>query len=231
MARTRGAARFTKALDDPSLPETRVIPVPAPVHPLRGDRDPAAVEPVPPVKFVWDEYFSAERPVEADIGCGKGRFFLSRARENPGVDYLGVERDLSRINCMDYTARSEGLDNFFLMRADALPLVTEIIPDGVLRAVHFFFPDPWPKRKHHKNRLFKDVFVDGVFRILIPGGLFHVATDRPDYFGTMEKTLDSDPRFERIETLVREPRERTDFEVIFLSKNLPTFGASYRKKG
>ena len=211
MARTRGAKKDLLASADPTLPPTRVIPRPAEGETLD-----------------WAAWFDASRPVEADIGCGMGRFLLARAKANPDVQFLGLELESARIVHVDVAARRAALDNLRLLQGDALRSLP-LLPDASLRVATVFFPDPWPKRRHWKRRLVQAPFLDAIHRVLAPGGLLHLATDQEGYFADMTRLLDGDARFARTETLVREPDEWTDFERLFRSKGLPVFEASFQR--
>lgn len=211
MARTRGAKKDLLASADPSLPPTRVIP-----RPGEGE------------SLDWAAWFDPGRPVEADIGCGMGRFLLARARANPDTQYLGLELESARVVHVDVAARRAGLDNLRLLQGDALRSLP-LLPDGALRAASVFFPDPWPKRRHWKRRLVQAPFAEAMYRVLLPGGLLHLATDQETYFDQMLGVFGNDSRFERAETLVRGPDEWTDFEKLFRSKGLAVFEASFRR--
>ena len=213
MARTRGAKKDLLASADPSLPPTRVVPRPQ-------DAD---------GRIDWSQWFDPDRPVEADIGCGMGRFLLARSRMNPGVQYLGLELESARIVHIDVAARREGLENLRLLQGDAL-LSLPLLPDGFLRAATVFFPDPWPKRRHWRRRLVQAPFLDAVHRVLAPGGLLHLATDQSSYFDSMERLLDPDPRFERVPAPERTPDEWTDFERLFRAKGLPVYEGAWRRR-
>lgn len=199
------------AAADPTLPPSRVIPKPA---------DGEAID--------WAAWFDPARPVEADIGCGMGRFLLARAAAFPDVQFLGLELEGARIVHVDVAARRAGLDNIRLLQGDAM-LSLPLLPDGFLRAATVFFPDPWPKRRHWKRRLVQAPFLDAMHRVLAPGGLLHLATDQKSYFAQMLDVLGADARFERTETLVRPPEQWTDFERLFRAKGDPIGEASFRR--
>ena len=197
---------------DPGLPPTREIAVPS---------EDVAID--------WSSCFDVTRPVEVDVGCGKGRFLLARARRFPERQFLGIERQDARVARIDVTARRENLANIRLLKADAMKALTAYLPPASVDAVYFFFPDPWPKRKHHKNRLFTPAFLEATLRLLKPYGLLHVATDRPDYGARMVALLGGDPRLRPIDTFERTPDEYTDFELLFRAQNLPIHAASYQR--
>ena len=212
MARTRGNKRLCALAQDATLPPTREI-----ASPSEGDM------------VDWGAYFDVSRRVEVDVGCGKGRFLLARARQFPETQFLGLERQDARVARIDVTARREGLCNVRLLKADAMRALCVLLPPACADTVYFFFPDPWPKRKHHKHRLFSPAFLDALVRLLKSQGCLHVATDRPDYGERMATLLDGDPRFRRIATFERTPEEYTDFELLFRAQGLPVHAASYQR--
>ena len=178
----------------------------------------------------FHEIFDRSRPVEVDIGCGKGRFLLARAAAHPDVQYLGIERLLLRVRKIDRKAQRSGLANLRLVRLEAAYTLRYFIPEHAVRSFYLLFPDPWPKRRHHKRRLFDEAFRTLLWTRLVPGGEIQVATDHLDYFREMRCQLDGDPRFEAVPAMERAPEEQTDFELIFRGQGLPVGAAGYRAR-
>jgi tRNA (guanine-N7-)-methyltransferase len=169
-------------------------------------------------------------PLEVDIGCGKGRFLLARASRFPGTNWLGVDRLLGRLRKIERKAMRAGQSNLRLLRFDAYYTVTYLVPALSVSNYYVFFPDPWPKVRHHRHRLFNTVFMDALFRTLRPGGMAHVATDHLPYFGEIARIIGEDARFEIAPVLLPEESERTDFELLF--RGTKTLGRiSFRKRG
>lgn len=154
-------------------------------------------------------------PLEVDMGCGKGRFLLARAAANPGVNFLGVDRLLGRLRKIERKARRAGLRNVRLLRFDAYYAATYLIPAASVAAYYVFFPDPWPKVRHHRHRLFNEPFMDALHRTLAPGGRMHAATDHMPYFEEIARILLADARFSLEPALLPSDEERTDFERLF----------------
>ncbi|MBP7275043.1 MAG: tRNA (guanosine(46)-N7)-methyltransferase TrmB [Kiritimatiellae bacterium] len=155
------------------------------------------------------------QPMEVDMGCGKGRFLLARAAAHPEVNFLGVDRLLGRLRKIDRKAQRMGLTNIRLLRFDAYYAATYLIPAGSVRAYYVFFPDPWPKVRHHRHRLFNEPFMDALARTLVSGGFVHAATDHMPYFHEIARILTSDARFALEPALRPSDDERTDFERLF----------------
>ena len=174
-------------------------------------------------------YLNPNRPLEVDIGAGKGRFIIARAAAHPETEFLGIERQLGRIHKMAKKASRQALDNVHVIQLEALYAINYLLPDESVSCFYFFFPDPWPKRRHHRRRLFSPEFLTILNRKLVPGGFIHVATDHLDYFAEIEKTLSADNRFGEIPAFVRIPEQQTDFEIIFRGKGLPIGECSFKK--
>ena len=162
--------------------------------------------------------FDPAKPLEIDLGCGKGRFLLARAQHHPEVQFFGIDRMLRRIRKIDNRARRLNLDNIRLLRLEGYYAVSYLIPPASIDAYYVFFPDPWPKHRHHANRLFNEKFIDALHRTLKPGGRVHAATDHLPYFEIIREALGKDPRFHAIEPFVPEESERTDFELWYHGK-------------
>ena len=163
--------------------------------------------------------FPSGQPLEVDLGCGKGRFLLERARANPGVNFLGIDRMLKRIRKIDHKAQRRGLLNIRLLRVEGYYAVSYLMPADSVQTYYIFFPDPWPKKRHHENRLFNPRFVDALHRTLLPGGVVHVATDHQPYFEIIRDILRGDARFEEIAPFLPTDAERTEFELWYLDKS------------
>ncbi len=159
-----------------------------------------------------------KHPFEIDLGCGKGRFLLSRAAKYPDTNFLGIDRMLKRIRKIDKKALRQNLRNIRLFRVDGCYAVTYLLAPESVDTLYVFYPDPWPKEKHHDNRLFNKRFMAAVARILKPDGKIHVATDHLPYFEEISALLKADDRFRAIDPFVPSEDEVTDFELIFAHK-------------
>lgn len=130
---------------------------------------------------------------ELELGFGKGRYLIRRARENPERRFLGVEMAAQYFRILVERARKRRLGNLLAVRGEALYLLAAVLPRGFARAVHVYHPDPWPKARHHKRRLFDPETIDLVLGALVPGGTLYLGTDHPDYGELVMEILDRHP--------------------------------------
>jgi tRNA (guanine-N7-)-methyltransferase len=137
--------------------------------------------------------FGRDAPRVLEIGFGMGETTAEIAAANPQIDYLGVEVHTPGVGALLKRVESQGLANVRVIEHDAQDVVRFQIPDGFLTGIHVFFPDPWPKARHHKRRLLQAQFVTKLAAKLLPGGYLHVATDWPDYAEQMTLVLAATP--------------------------------------
>lgn len=176
-----------------------------------------------------DEIYDMSKPLEVDVGCGKGKFLLKKAYESPDVNFLGIERQLKRVRKISKKIENQELANVKLLKVEAAYAISFLIPESCVSTFYVFFPDPWPKRRHHKNRIYNKDFLDSLCLKLKQGGVIHTATDHLDYFTEIEKLFNNDDRFEEIETYVPPEEDRTWFENFFLQQGCSIGRASFMK--
>lgn len=172
--------------------------------------------------------FDNPQPLEVDIGCGRGRFLLAKARINPGINFLGIDRSLLRLQKIDSKALASGLNNIRLVNTDALRYLPDMPPASV-STFYVFFPDPWPKRRHHSKRLISQAFTEIVFQTLAPSGTIHLCTDHAEYFDAMLRCWNASKHFRQVAPFLPTEEEETDFALLFKAQNLPTHRCSYQK--
>ncbi len=178
--------------------------------------------------------FGRRAPLELEIGFGNGEALATLARARPGHDFIGVEVHRPGIGRLLATLEREGLDNVRVLRQDALEALPRL-PPASLQRLHLYFPDPWPKQRHHKRRIVQAPFVDAVARVLAPGGELRLATDWADYAHWMRAVLDPDPRFRNLGThggFAPRPAERplTRFERRGQGLGHEVFDLAYRRE-
>jgi tRNA (guanine-N7-)-methyltransferase len=177
--RGRMSARHAGALD--RLWPTHGVPV------TDGDRTPLDLTAL----------FGREAPRVLEIGFGMGDATAAMAASDPERDYLAVEVHTPGIGNLLALVEEQRLDNVRVAHGDAMELVHRLAP-GSLDAVHVFFPDPWPKARHHKRRLIRPAHVALLRDRLRTGGVLHCATDWPDYAEAMAETLAADPGLRQV---------------------------------
>lgn len=126
--------------------------------------------------------FSSQKVFVLEIGCGHGHFLTSFARENPDKFCVGIDIIIKRVERGRMKKEREALKNLHFIKAEAMEFL-EAIPSGVLASdVFLLFPDPWPKRRHHKNRLLQSGFLKLLAQKCAAGASFHFRTDHEGYF-------------------------------------------------
>lgn len=154
--------------------------------------------------------FGRRAPVVVEVGSGMGETTAIIAQSNPGTDYLAIEVHGPGVGSLLKRIEALGLANLRVIRHDAVEVLDRMIPDHSLAGLHLFFPDPWPKKRHHKRRLVQPPFAALVARKLAPGGYLHAATDWPDYAEQMAGVFSAQPSLERAD--LAKARPVTKFE-------------------
>ncbi len=127
------------------------------------------------------EKISSARPLVLEIGSGMGESTLEIAKAHPDADFVAVVVHGPGVGSLLNSIEREKLTNLRVIRHDAIEVLQQMIADEGLAAIHLFFPDPWPKKRHHKRRLVQPEFAALAARKLRPGGILHAATDGPEY--------------------------------------------------
>lgn len=137
--------------------------------------------------------FGRAAPVIVEIGFGDGAALAAMAAAQPQKNYLGIEVHRPGIGYLLRRLQANDLNNVRVVQADATEIFETWIPDQSLSAVNVFFPDPWPKKRHHKRRLVQADFAASIMRKLKPGGHLHLATDWREYANHMRMALAATP--------------------------------------
>jgi tRNA (guanine-N7-)-methyltransferase len=188
----------------------------------------------------WSALFGTEQPVELEIGCGKGMFLALAAAAHPEVNWFGIDHSSAHLRRAIDRALKARLTNALFSKARAEDLLGEWIPDASLRGVHLLYPDPWPKKRHHKRRLLGlhrgPETMRLLARVIQPGGWLSVATDHTGYADAIGPVGDASPDFERSETfysqtLMPDPEEPlTEFERKYRLEGRPRHCFSWQRR-
>ena len=129
--------------------------------------------------------FGRQAPLQVDLGCGDGSFLCELASQNPHRNFLGVEKLAGRV--AKACRKSAHLTNLRVLNAESGYAVRYLVPGASVETFYLFFPDPWPKRRHHRRRIVTNDFLDSVHRALGDNGILRIATDQSDYFREIQR--------------------------------------------
>jgi len=144
----------------------------------------------------WRATFGREAPVVAEVGFGMGETTAEIAAANPAIDYLAIEVHTPGVGSLLKQIEQGAIANIRVVQHDAVEVMRDMVPAGSLAAIHIFFPDPWPKKRHHKRRLVQPDVAALLARKLAPGGVLHAATDWADYAEQMQAVFAGEPLLE-----------------------------------
>jgi tRNA (guanine-N7-)-methyltransferase len=150
---------------------------------------------LPKYGIPFGQPIASRNPLVLEIGSGMGETTSEIAKAHPETDFVAIEVHGPGVGSLLNRIEKEQIRNLRVVRHDAVEVLERMVADGSLAAVHLFFPDPWPKKRHHKRRLVQPAFVAELARVLKPGGLLHVATDWSDYAEHSHAVLSSEARF------------------------------------
>lgn len=145
-----------------------------------------------PIDFA--DWFGREAPVVLEIGSGMGETTAQLAAAEPETNYVAVEVYEAGLGQLLLRAEQLGVDNLRLIKGDAVDLLTSHVAEGALSTVRILYPDPWPKKRHHKRRLIQPGFVALVASRMAEGATLHLATDWADYAEQMREVCEAEPR-------------------------------------
>ncbi|MCK9282975.1 MAG: tRNA (guanosine(46)-N7)-methyltransferase TrmB [Rhodocyclaceae bacterium] len=145
--------------------------------------------PYTPAAADFDRVFGRHAPLFLEIGCGMGETTATIAAAHPQNDYLGLEVHTPGVGALLKEIAIRELANLRVIQHDAVEVVRDMIAPASLSGIHIFFPDPWPKKRHHKRRLVQPPFVHALAKRLAPGGYLHCATDWEEYAEQMLEVL------------------------------------------
>jgi tRNA (guanine-N7-)-methyltransferase len=173
--------------------------------------------------------FPKPQPLEVELGCGDSTLTVAYAALHPERNFLGVERLMGRIVKLDKKGRRLGLTNLRGIRIESAYLLEWLLPANSVGAMHVYFPDPWPKKKHRRHRLINERFPTLAHHVLLPCGRVFLRTDDADYFAQMCEVFAADKRFQPVETPAELAAVVTDFEKDFNAQGIPTLRGAYQR--
>ncbi|MBN2456420.1 MAG: tRNA (guanosine(46)-N7)-methyltransferase TrmB [Sedimentisphaerales bacterium] len=185
-------------------------------------------------KIDFAQIFGRSAPVHIEIGSGKATFLVSEAKVTPGVDFIGIERagryyrwSIDRIGRWNLT-------NVRIILADAASFLTNRVSDNCVDCFHIYFPDPWPKKRHHKRRFFCPSNLEQLIRCLKKGGTVRLASDHKEYFEQISRLINAQEQLENIDFLptagARGPEYvGTNFERKYLKEQRQIYTLAARK--
>ncbi len=171
--------------------------------------------------------FGRRAPLEVEIGAGKGEFIVERAADFPERDFIAVELSATIARVLAVRCGRAGLGNLRVVRMDARTLVNLMLADASVSAYHIYYPDPWPKERHLKHRLFTPTLVASLFRTVEPGATVYVATDVRDNAGEIFPMMLAAGFIRAVDAAPG--AERTGFARKYVAVGKAVFSASFRK--
>ena len=140
--------------------------------------------------------FGRRAPLVLEIGSGMGETTAAIAEADAATDFIAIEVHTPGVGSLLNRIAAAKLANLRVLQHDAVEVLERMIPDGALAGIHLFFPDPWPKKRHHKRRLVQPAFAALAARKLAPGAILHAATDWQDYAEQMLTVFSAEPLLE-----------------------------------
>jgi len=174
-----------------------------------------------------EKVFPEPRPLEVELGCGDSSFLVEYARLHPEKNFIGVERLLGRIQKLSRKGGRAGLANLMGVRIESSYFLEYLLPEHSVSALHIYFPDPWPKRKHRRHRLINERFPGIASKTLLRGGKIYLRTDDANYFEQMLEVFAANASFQPISTPDELASLQTDFEKDFEARGIRTLRSAY----
>jgi len=187
-------------------------------------------------KIDFVRLFGRSAPIHIEIGTGRGTFILNQAKAHPLLNFLGIEWANKYYRYSVDRIGRWNLTNVRIIRTDAAAFVADFLPDDSVDCFHVYFPDPWPKKRHHKRRFFNNANTEHLLRCLKTAGRLRIATDHADYFEQIKNVIAAQAdRVEKVDFLPTEGADAgewvgTNFERKYLKENRPILCLAVRKK-
>ena len=180
--------------------------------------------------YVWSEVFGRSSPVEVDLGAGDGVYAEARAKRESDRNFVAVERLLGRATKIAKKAIRNQLTNLKVLRLESAYFIKNLCAESSLDAITVRYPDPWPKRRHHANRLLQKEFFEDAARAVISGGCIKLTTDDREYFEWAQKEAEKCSAWvpDLSWTGVDEPT--SEFEELFAKEGREVYRKAWRKR-
>ncbi len=187
-------------------------------------------------KIDFVRLFGRSAPVHIEIGSGKAAFLVNEAKARPEVNFLGIEWAGRYYRWSVDRIGRWGLTNIRLIRTDAASFLANFVADNSVDCFHIYFPDPWPKKRHHKRRFFCPRNIEQLLCCLKPRGTIRLATDHADYFEQISRLLDAQERLEGVDFFPTAGAEGgewvgTNFERKYLKEHRQIYTLAVSKPG
>ena len=177
-------------------------------------------------------FFGAQGPIEVEVGCGKGTFMAAYCERHPELPFLALEKEaeIAYLAAGRISKRPQ-ISHARVILGDAYIFFRDFLPEACVKAFHIYFPDPWPKKRHHKHRIMQAVFLEQVKRVAVPDALFYFGTDHEEYNRETQELFASTPWLEMLEANA-EPTEgiQTNFEIKYRKVGKPIYRCVLRVK-
>lgn len=181
-----------------------------------------------------EKIFGRSAPLHVDLGCGDGAFLCAMAEGMPEKNFIGIERLLHRVRSANRRIASPARTNVRVLRQETSYVVRHLLPPGSVETFYLLFPDPWPKRRHHRRRIVTPEFLGAIADALIDRGALHIATDQADYFEQISRLAGQSNDFEIVDPTARTASPArtfptTTFEKKYTSAGAPIYRLELRK--
>jgi tRNA (guanine-N7-)-methyltransferase len=174
--------------------------------------------------------FGRYAPVHVDLGCGDGAFLFALAQRHPEKNFLGIERLSGRVE--KASRKAAKIDNMRVLNVETSYAVRYLLPERSVETFYLLFPDPWPKRRHHRRRIVTPEFLSSIHSALEERGTLRIATDQADYFDQISGSARSHSGFEIVDLSASPARTDlpvTKFERRFQAQGAPIYRLELRK--
>jgi tRNA (guanine-N7-)-methyltransferase len=180
-----------------------------------------------------EAFFGKSGPIEIEVGCGKGTFMAAYCENHPELPFVALEWEAEfAFHAAERMSKRPHLQHARVILGDAVPFLRDFLPEKCAQAFHIYFPDPWPKKRHHKHRTMRPDFLELMRRVAIPGALFYFGTDHAEYNEAARELFAATPWLEMLDPDA-EPTEgiQTNFEIKYRAEGRPIYRCVMRING